>query len=196
MRISDWSSDVCSSDLLGQRFHELRAFHDRHIAGSGLPLYVDYWVGEQQMRGARLSFRRRVESLDDTNVRGHYEGWFVYPMADTLPWPQWDWDPKVVFKDMRLVSRHGYIAIWRGRMERPQTRASSMHSKGMDPIYTENGSDWTLVANRREEVVAPLPQNVDAGVELGNAYLRLGRSDEAIGAYQRLLDQDKVPVEE
>lgn len=27
---------------LGQRFHELRAFHDRHIAGSGLPLYVDY----------------------------------------------------------------------------------------------------------------------------------------------------------
>src|SRR3546814_3306944 len=65
---------------LGQRFHELRAFHDRHIAASGLPLYVDYWVGEQQMRGARLSSRRRVESLADTNVRGHYDGWFVYPM--------------------------------------------------------------------------------------------------------------------
>src|SRR3546814_8291533 len=48
---------------LGQRFHELRSFYDRHIAGSGLPLYVDYWVGEQQMRGARLSFRRRAESL-------------------------------------------------------------------------------------------------------------------------------------
>src|SRR3546814_7365975 len=92
---------------LGQRFHELRAFHDRHIAGSGLPLYVDYWVGEQQMRGARMSFRRRVESLADTNVRGHYEGWFVYPMTDTLSWPQWDWDPDVVFKDMRMVARHG-----------------------------------------------------------------------------------------
>src|SRR3546814_15275251 len=101
------------------------------------------------MRGARLSFRRRVESLDDTNVRGHYEGWFVYPMADTLPWPQWDWDPKVVFKDMRLVSRHGYIGIWRGRMERPQTRASSLHSKVMDHIYKENGSDWTRSEERR-----------------------------------------------
>src|SRR3546814_13324636 len=66
----------------------------------------------------------------------------------------------------------------------------------MGYIYKENGSDWALVADRLEEVVAQLPQKVDAGVELGNAYLRLGRRDEAIGAYQRLLDQDKVPVEE
>src|SRR3546814_11058545 len=81
-------------------------------------------------------------------------------------------------------------------MERPQTRASSLHFKIMDYIYKENGSDWALVADRLEEVVAQLPQKVDAGVELGNAYLRLGLRDEAIGAYQRLLDQDKVPVEE
>src|SRR3546814_2675819 len=121
-------------------------------------LYVDYWVGEQQMRGARLSFRRRVESLADTNVRGHYEGWFVYPMGDTLPWPQWDWDPDVVFKDMRMVARHGNFGIWRGSMERPQTRASSLHFKVMDYIYKEHGSDWALVADRMEEVVATLPQ--------------------------------------
>src|SRR3546814_8517155 len=87
------------------------------------------------MRGARLSFRRRVESLDDTNVRGHYEGWFVYPMADTLPWPQWDWDPKVVFKDMRLVSRHGYIGIWHGHMERPQTRARDRKSTRLNSSH-------------------------------------------------------------
>src|SRR3546814_9904698 len=66
----------------------------------------------------------------------------------------------------------------------------------MDYIYKQNGRDWALVASRLEEVVAQLPQEVDAGVELGNAYLRLGRRDAAIGAYQRLLDQDKVPVEE
>src|SRR3546814_18322165 len=134
-----------------------------------------------------LSFRRRGESLDDTNVRGHYEGWFVYPMADTLPWPQWDWDPKVVFKDMRLVSRHGYNGIWRGRMERPQTRASSLHSKVMDHIYKANGSDLTLVATRLEEVVAQLPQQVDAGVTLGNASLRCGRPAEARGPAKRPL---------
>lgn len=107
-----------------------------------------------------------------------------------------EWDPEVVFKDMRMVARYGYIGIWRGSMQRPQTRGSSLHFKVMDYIYKENGRDWTLVASRLEEVVAQLPQKVDAGVELGNAYVRLGRRDQAMGAYQRLLDQDKVPVEE
>src|SRR3546814_2072521 len=83
-----------------------------------------------------------------------------------------------------------------GGRERPKTWVRSLDSRGMEHSYKENGSDWRLVANRLEEVVAQLPQKVDAGVELGNAYLRLGRRDEAIGADQRLLDQDKVPVEE
>lgn len=180
---------------LGQRFHELRAVHDRDIVPSGEPLFVNYWVGEQQIRASGLRYRRLVESLEDTNVEGRYSGWFVYPMTDTLPWPQWDWDPEVVFKDMRLVARHGHMSIWRGTLVRPQSRAGSLHGKVMDYIYKEDGRDWALVASRLEEVVAQLPQKVDAGVELGNAYVRLGRRDEAIRAYQRLLDQDKMPVE-
>jgi hypothetical protein len=179
---------------LGQRFHELRAFHDRHIAGSGEPLYVDYWVGEEQMRAAKLVQRDRVESLHDTNTEGRYRGWFVYPMIETLPWPQWDWDPEVVFKDMRMVKRLGFIGIWHGEMARPQTRASSMSNKVMEYIYEERGDDWALVAARLEEVVAQLPGKVDAGVELGNAWLRLGERERALRAYQGLLDQQKVPV--
>ena len=180
---------------LGQRFHELRAFHDRHIARSGLPMFVDYWVGEEQMRAGGLRQRRLVESLDDTNVEGRFDGWFVYAMPSTLPWPQWDWDPKVVFKDMRLAARFGHVGIWRGTLVRPQSRAGSLKGKVMDYIYKEDGDDWALVAARLEEVVPLGPQAVDAGVELGNAYVRLGRRDEAIRSYQRLLDQDKIPVE-
>ncbi|MES2859269.1 MAG: tetratricopeptide repeat protein [Pseudomonadota bacterium] len=180
---------------LGQRFGEVRAFHDRVISRSGEPLYVDYWMGEQQIRAARMRYSRRVESLQDTNVTGVYRGWFVYSMTETLPWPQWDWDPQVVFKDMRLMARFGFVQVWHGEMTRPQTRAGSMFAKVSDYIYKEGGNDWPLVAARLEEVVAQLPAKVDAGVELGNAYLRLGRREQAIAAYQRLLDQDKVPVE-
>ena len=180
---------------LGQRFAEVRGFHDRVIAPSGEPLYVDYWMGEQQIRAAGLKYRRRVESLEDDNVEGLYSGWFVYPMSDTLAWPQWDWDPKVVFKDMRMVVRFGHVGIWHGTMRRPQTRASSMASRVSDYIYKENGHDWALVAARLEEVVAQMPQKVDAGVELGNAWLRLGERDKAVTAYRRLLEQDKVPLE-
>ncbi len=180
---------------LGQRFGEIRAFHDRVIAPSGQSLYSDYWMGEPQTRAADLRYRRRVESLADTNVDGYYEGWFIHPMGDTLPWPQWDWDPKVVFKDLTLVARFGHVGIWRGHMRRPQTRAGSLSQKVMDYIYKEDGRDWALVASRLEEVVAQSPGKVDAGVELGNAHVRLGRRTEAITAYRRLLEQKKVPVE-
>ena len=180
---------------LGQRFHELHAIHDRLIAPSGLPMYVDYWVGEQQMKAAGLNQRRLVESLQDTNVEGRYEGWFVYPMTSMLPWPQWDWDPAEVFRDMELVARRGHMMVWRGTMVRPRARAGSMVGQVMDYIYKDGGDDWALVAERLEEAVVHTPQRIDAAVELGNAYVRLGRRDQAIAAYQRLLDQDKVPVE-
>lgn len=180
---------------LGQRFHELREIHDRLVVPSGEPMYVDYWVGEQQMKAARLNQRRLVESLEDTNVEGRYTGWFVNTMTSTLPWPQWDWDPTEVYKDMKLIERRGHIAVWHGTMVRPRARAGSMVGKVMDYIYKENGTDWALVAARLEESVAHAPQRIDAGVELGNAYLRLGRREEAITAYRRLLEQDKIPVE-
>ena len=41
-----------------------------------------------------------------------------------------------------------------------------------------------------------LPAKVDASIELGNAYVRLGERDKAIAAYRRLRTQDKIPVEE
>lgn len=180
---------------LGQRFHEIRAFHDRVIAPSGEPMYNNYWMGEEQVRAAKLRFRKPVESLADTNVAGHYRGWFIYPMTDTLAWPQWDWDPQVVFKDMKLVARFGFVSIWHGELNRPQTRAGALFSRVSDYIYKEGGNDWKLVSDRLEEVVAQLPAKVDAGVELGNAYLRQGKQREAIVAYRRLLTQDKIPVE-
>ncbi len=174
---------------LGQRFAEIRAFHDREIAPSGRPLFASYWMIEEQVRGARLNYRRRVESLDDSNVEGRYDGYFVYTMLDTLPWPNWDWDPEEVFRDLELVARFGHVGIWKGVQVRPQTRASSLSSKVMDYIYEEGGSDWALVAQRLEEVAALLPQKVDTGVELGNAYLRLGeggrRSRPTVGCSSR-----------
>ena len=180
---------------IGQRFEEIRAFHDRVVAPSGLPLYSSYWMVDEQVRAARVDYRHRVESLDDTNVEGRYEGYFIYRMIDTLPVPSWDWDPEEVFRDLDLVERMGNVGIWKGRQLRPQSRASSLSAKVIEYIYDEGGDDWALVARRLEEVVALMPQKIDSGVELGNAYLRLGDREHAIQAYRRLLEQDKVPLD-
>lgn len=180
---------------LGQRFAEIRDFHDRVIAPSGLPVYSNYWMGDVQTRAAKLNVRKRVESLDDTNVDGLYEGWFIYTRSDTLPHPSWDWNPEEVFKDLVRVQRSGHVEIWKGRQRRPQTRASGMNARVIEYIYKEGGSDWALVAARLEEVAALMPQKIDSGIELGNAYLRLGQGDQAMIAYRRLLENDRMPVD-
>lgn len=74
---------------LGQRYAEIRAFHDREIVPSGLPLYSEYWMpGADVLRTRGLRLRLRVEDLDDNNIEGRWEGWFIYPMVETLPQPR------------------------------------------------------------------------------------------------------------
>jgi hypothetical protein len=180
---------------LGQRFGEIRAFHDRVVKPSGEPLYSNYWVGEEQMRAARVNYHRRVESLDDTNVQGVYNGYYLYTRSDRLPWAAWDWDPKEVFAGLELVAQYGYVEIWHGRQVLPKTRASSMGYKVFDYIYKDNGDDWPLVAKRLEEVVKLRPQSVSAAIELGNAYVRIGNGPAAVQALRRPLQQTKAPVD-
>jgi len=180
---------------LGQRFHEVRAFHDREIVSSALPMYSDYWMMETQVRAAGLRYRRLVESLDDDNVAGAYEGWFVVADDNRMPVPQYEWDPREVFKDMHLVADLGNVGIWRGRFTRPKARAGSMNGKVMDYIYKENGQDWALVAKRLEEVASVSPAMLGTAAELGNAYLRMGDGPRAIRAYRRPLEQTRMPVD-
>ncbi|MBO9716231.1 MAG: hypothetical protein J7507_05340 [Pseudoxanthomonas sp.] len=180
---------------LGQRFAEIREFHDRVIRPSGQPMYSSYWMGEEQLRAARLNYRRRVESLQDDNVQGIYEGWFVYPRSMRLRWPSRDWDPEEAFAGLHRVATFGNVDVWQGRQVRPRTRADSLSEEVFEYIYKDGGQDWALVARRLEEVVAVTPQSMASGIELGNAYVRLGDGPAAIRAYRRFLDQDKVPVD-
>ena len=62
-------------------------------------------------------------------------------------------------------------------------------------IYRKDGKDWALVARKLEEVVAVLPNRIDAAVELGNAYLRLGDGAHAARAYRRPLEQKETPID-
>jgi len=183
---------------LGQRYGEVAAFHHRVIAPGGLPLYPAHWVMSMmrnQWRGAGVDVRRRVEGLDDDNVAGVYDGWFLYSVYDEVPRPDRDWDPAQAFAGMERVARFGYITVWRGRQANPSGHAAGMVDAVMNYIYKEGGHDWARVARSLEQVVALRPQALDAGVELGNAYLRLGDADAAARAYRRLLEQHRAPLD-
>lgn len=180
---------------LGQRWPETRAYHDAVIAPEGATLYSDYWFMEEQAIAARSNYRRKVDSIDDTNIDGVYEGYFLYGMHMTLPWPDWDWDPAVSLKGLERVERLGYVAVYKGRRQDPQGRASDIYQKVLEHLYKQGGGRDEVVAARLDETLDQLPYHVGAAIELGNAHLRLGDVAAAAAAYRRPLQQQKMPVE-
>jgi hypothetical protein len=116
-------------------------------------------------------------------------------MNSLLKVPQADWDPARDLKGRTLVARFGNRGIWKGTQNDPLGRAGAMAGRVMEYIYRENGDDWTKVAARLEEVVAKAPMAVGAHFELGNAYVRLGKRDEAAKAYGRMFEQTMMPID-
>ncbi len=180
---------------LGQRWPEIRAFHDEVIAPEGATLYSDYWFMEEQAIAAGVNYRRKVSSIDDRNIQGVYQGYFLYPADMTLPWPDWGWDPAVALRGLEPVARFGHVFVYKGRRVDPKSRAAALNQKVLEHLYEEGGGRDDVVARRLEEVLEQLPYHVGAAIELGNARLRLGDADAAREAYRMPLLQDKAPVE-
>lgn len=170
---------------LGQRSYEIAAYHDSVIAPSGLPLYpASYWLADEAAEALGINIRRRVATLSDSNTAGRFTGYFLYEPTDLLPFPNWDWDPAVSLAGLEQVARIGIVLVYRGEQVVPDVRADAMLGRVMRYVYGEGGADWALVASRLEEVLAVRPFLSSAALELGNAYLRLGRRDDAIRAYR------------
>ena len=170
---------------LGQRAFEIKQFSDSAIVPTGLPTYASYWFGEEQAKALKLTTARKVASLADTNRAGIYTGFFIHGASDRRPDPRSEWDPKVAFAGLRLVKRLGYVEIWQGTQTLPRTRASNLLRRLLEYVYDEQGADNQLIATKALEVLAVIPWDVAAAIELGNAYLRLGDRGAAIAAYRR-----------
>lgn len=177
---------------MGQRFHEIRAFHDDVVLAGDLPFFGGR---SRQSEGAGLRNRNLVESLDDDNVEGIYDGYFLVPMSALVAWPQWAWDPEKFYAETEEVFRAGYMHVRKGRIRDPRARANSIASRLFDYIYRDNGDDWELVIRRGREVLEGNPRQVAGHIELGNAHLRLGQRAEALAAYQAFVDQRLIPMD-
>ena len=172
---------------LGQRSRELRDEYRRSIKPTGEPLYINTWIPQPQLRSYGMPNGNYAQDLDDTNTSGDYAGWFIFDAWAHLPDPRWNWNPDEIFSHMRLAKRLGNVEVWHGTLHYPDARAQSVYNRVMEFIYRDGKQDWPRVAARLAEVNAQLPYHVGAGVELGNALLRMGERDAARQAYQRLL---------
>lgn len=187
-----WRHFANESLDLGQRFHEIRAFHDAVVVPGDLPFFGGR---SRQSEGAGMRNRNLVESLHDDNVDGIYDGYFLVSMSALVAWPQWDWDPEKFYAETEEVFRAGHMHVRKGRIRDPRARANSIASRLFDYIYRDNGDDWELVIRRGNEVMAVNPRLVAGHIELGNAHLRLGQRDEALAAYNAFVAQSHVPMD-
>src|SRR3546814_2011133 len=104
MRISDWSSDVCSSDLFDP--HRLPDAADRGVPDAG---------GVEDLLAARLGARaRRVEDLDDQLILARLQ---IGGDVETE-----GVEAALVRADDRSVDAHGRFIV-----DRKSTRLNSSH---------------------------------------------------------------------
>jgi hypothetical protein len=183
---------------VGQRLHEIRAFYAREIAPEGGTLYMDNWAyhARQYFAAQGLKMQPRVDSIHDDNREGVYEGWFLKNTRARIPGPQWGYDPVEGLQGLEPVARLGNVEIWRGRQLRPESRAWPLLFAIFRYVYSENGDDWALVADRSQQVLDLRPQLWPAAIELGNARLKLGDRDGARAAYALPLQETSIPVPE
>lgn len=187
-----WRNFSNESVDLGLRFHEIRTFHDQVVVDGDLPFYGSR---SRQTEGAGMRIRNLVESLDDDNVDGIYDGYFLIRMGALLPWPAFDWDPDTFYAETEEVFRAGNMQVRKGRIRDPRARANSIAGRLFDYIYRDNGDDWAMVIRRATEVLAVDPRMVAGHIEIGNAHVRLGQREGALAAYRAFVDQTLVPMD-
>lgn len=173
---------------LGQRAYEIAAFNAETMAASGKPVYSRYWFGEEQAKALGIAFERRVKDLDDINVEGVYDGWFVFKTSVRLPDPAFDYDPAEFLAGLRVARRIGIVEIYQGRQVVPRARAIAMGEAVVKYIHQQQGSDFALIARRTQEILDVLPWAFPAAIELGNAHLKLNDRERALAAYRHPLE--------
>jgi hypothetical protein len=167
---------------LGQRLPEIGAALKPYIARD-IPIYNSYISQPEWAKAEQVPLRRFASGLDDTNVGGHYGGVFVMGMGATIPEPEYDYDPKQMLRNLRLVQRIGTAGIWVGRMDDARLHARGMFRHILDEVYKNPHPDWRKVAARCDEMLKLMPFATGCAVESGNAWARLGEVSRARAAW-------------
>jgi len=171
---------------LGQRYREFKTLYDAVIRPSGKPFYSTYWFGEEQAKADRVHYARFCPTLEDTNIEGVYDGYYLVGTGLLIPIPHEHWDPGI-FNGLERVARLGNIVVFRGRLVAPVIRANSMRENLIENIYKEPNPNWELIAAKLTEVLNAQPWSEGTAILLGNASLKLDRREEAIRAYEHAL---------
>lgn len=99
---------------------------------------------------------------------------------------------RLAFRDATPIARFGNLFVFRGTFKFPEARTTSLTVRAMNKIYTAE-PDIEGAIKLLSEAVAINPKKFSNAVELGNQYLKLGKREEALRAYQ--LAKENAPAD-
>lgn len=106
--------------------------------------------------------------------------------------PTWVWDKKT-FRDAVPITRFGNLFVYRGTFDIRPLKGQGLAYRAGFQIYGPE-PDIERAIGMLEESYSLDPSAFFVALELGNQYLKLGRRDETLNAYERALE--RCPVED
>lgn len=170
---------------LYQRGNELRRYYHDVLAPQGIIPYVFYLLPDVKEPSRTIDRVRRSGERDRGKWDGPYATGVFITGANEIS-PSFAFDKKS-FRDAEPVARFGNLFVYQGTFDIRPMRAQGLAYLASFHIYGPEPNLDQAVA-MLEESFALDPRAFFVSLELGNQYLKLGRRDEALRAYQSALD--------
>src|SRR3546814_14682874 len=114
MRISDWSSDVCSSDLTtGSGLFRFVGTEAYHAAGGTITGDLFSAEGDGYADDAELVQRLADEKMDALEVEARAKGWGEVIVTGSRPYAAYQWDEAYPDETTRVLSDADNVALAR-----------------------------------------------------------------------------------
>lgn len=170
---------------LYQRTNELRTYYHEVLKPQGEIPFVFYLSPE--VNDPAKSFDE-VRSSNERD-RGKWDGptatgTFIIGANELAPAFVWD---KKVFRDAEPIARFGNLFVYRGTFDIRAMRGQGLAYRAAFQIYGPEPNIERAIEMLSESFSLD-PKAFFVALELGNQYLKLGRRNEALNAYQNALD--------
>lgn len=170
---------------LYQRVNEIRRYYHEVLKPQGELPYVFYLIPDIEDPSKTFDRVRRSGDRDLGKWDGPFATGLFITGANEIS-PTWVWD-KRSFRDAEPIARFGNVFVFRGTFDIRPMRAQGLSYYAAFLIYgPEPNPEQAIVM--LTEAFALDHRAFFVALELGNQYLKLGRRDEAVNAYQNALD--------
>jgi tetratricopeptide (TPR) repeat protein len=173
---------------LGLRVAEIARYYDEELKPNGEIPFIAYFSSFQDRKRRGIDWVGKDPERDAPRLSGDTVEGTIIMGAENLSPKLW-WDVGKPLREVEPIARFGNVFVFRGRFPREKAGIAriawyrAMYTKINVPEPDLNAGMELLVTSAELD-----PKAFYVSLELGNQYLKLGRRDDALRAYQKSLE--------